>query len=893
MDGPANSNLPREVLKWIQSLDLAYSVKNVRRDFANGFLVAEIVSRYYSRDISMHSFDNGDAAMKKRDHWAQLLKVFRKLGLSHLINEVEANHIACLEEGAAVKFLSKMYEEFTQRKLQTVTKKPVPSRTAGYAKGIAVNKMRKAYMINNVTESTDVGELDKLGSQVIADHEKGLQEERATNPERYDISTTNNSKVIGMRSEQGAPKSLDDASAMDVPQVKVKEISVKQLDRNVTHLRASKQMGLGSPTTSQLAGGSSLEGVGRSISPAGNEFGSYAQGPAGGGGPGGMGGPPGSSAGGYSMPPGGMIADNVASLLSTCISRVVDPASLPEWLASLDPYEAFLISLNNPQSSMGGAVEQDAIVAEVFSEVHMSIRALADGCTTSVQQFWKASDLFVSAINNCSPTGAAFAAATEAFAALGIQMKMTDAGSSLMLFMDFSLEKMKESLITNHNKRLGILRVMNAFTPESTQARVKGIKKLQLMLPDLSIFINCLMILAVNQDTTDELLLDLYNYYVTIGLGMHSPKIRACAISLATLLVGPAVHLLFPVREQLESLGQKEKWWEIKAQLLSLAGRIIAAQVNQQGPGKGGPESDDAAAPGDGEDALDMAQTLMDVSLSPVSSRSLKLIGLQALCPATWLRNPTRKSWFTGKFMEVLLSLDSVDQSIVLGFQDTNLINIDFPSCTGAPFVVSALPDSWNGIAMAEALVASKTSAGAGGDGGSVASGDQAAGSFTAAEAQLLQACVISTTTKGARGGGNSPGKAMAPVTEEELGTEWVDVFISLKDSIYKAVGSELTAESAAGILSCYALSCPQIQDTVLTDTRLLAVLRDTYKSSGDSRAAACQAVFENFLRDLWSCGQPYSVLAIECIKVFAKNFSSLFERSVNLQKLLKDFSRS
>jgi len=109
-----NRTLPREIIKWIQSLDLSYSYKDSKRDLNNGFLVAEILARYFPNRLSMHSYDMSENTTRKSNNWLMLSRFFKKYSLP--FKEEHYSKIQTGDFDQLVSFMMQLYQYLTKRK---------------------------------------------------------------------------------------------------------------------------------------------------------------------------------------------------------------------------------------------------------------------------------------------------------------------------------------------------------------------------------------------------------------------------------------------------------------------------------------------------------------------------------------------------------------------------------------------------------------------------------------------------------------------------------------------------------------------------------------------------------------------------------------------------------
>ncbi|EDO30183.1 predicted protein, partial [Nematostella vectensis] len=190
------SGLPREILKWIQSLDLSHPVKNTKRDFSNGCLVAEIFSWYYPQEIQMHSYDNGASLATKMGNWSQLQTFFQRQGFG-ISKEVIDGTIHC-KPGAAALLVEKIYTLLTNRVVKKVrTDDELDFTDTGYQAQLPAHARSTASMaiknnIANTELSTDPDRIlcQQKAQSIINSHVEHRRKERSDDPHRFGIKPT-------------------------------------------------------------------------------------------------------------------------------------------------------------------------------------------------------------------------------------------------------------------------------------------------------------------------------------------------------------------------------------------------------------------------------------------------------------------------------------------------------------------------------------------------------------------------------------------------------------------------------------------------------------------------------------------------------------------------------
>eukprot|EP00128_Syssomonas_multiformis_P000795 Colp12_sorted_trinity150504_noHs@27870 len=215
------SDLPREVLKWLQSLDLSYTVKNTRRDFSNGYLIAEMFSRYYPNEVDMRTFDNGTALARKLDNWDQLKKFFAKHSFS-VAPELIDGIIHC-KPGVAQPLLNTIFKFLTNRKVQLVddtqatkeidlTDRQYQSQLPAYARATVATAVK-----NNIANSEFITQPDIIicatkAQQIVDQCKASKRAEREESPDRFGINPANR-RVYANEGANGVPLSQSSSRA--------------------------------------------------------------------------------------------------------------------------------------------------------------------------------------------------------------------------------------------------------------------------------------------------------------------------------------------------------------------------------------------------------------------------------------------------------------------------------------------------------------------------------------------------------------------------------------------------------------------------------------------------------------------------------------------------------
>lgn len=185
------SGLQREVVKWIQSLDLTWQVKTPKWDLTNGYLIAEIFSWYFPQEIQMHMYNNGTSLDSKLRNWSLLKNFFKRHKLAIPEEYVEGT-IHC-KEGASRLLVERIYELLTNRQLRQTSDDGQPSFSDHeyqstlpmHARSTATQAVKNNLRITELMADKNLILGQQKAQRIINNHIEYRQVERVADPLRF------------------------------------------------------------------------------------------------------------------------------------------------------------------------------------------------------------------------------------------------------------------------------------------------------------------------------------------------------------------------------------------------------------------------------------------------------------------------------------------------------------------------------------------------------------------------------------------------------------------------------------------------------------------------------------------------------------------------------------